>query len=83
MKEQIMERDSANEYPSPSILKSKTLILTEESCFELEQISDLLKGCGISQSGLVRMCIDQSLEDVKARLCKAVGLDDCPSFKSK
>jgi hypothetical protein len=81
MKEQTRELES--DYPSQSILQSKTLMLTEESCFELEQISDLLKSCSISQSTLVCMCIAESLEDVKIRLCKAIGLNDCPSFKSK
>lgn len=79
------DRYGREDFPSSAALQSKTLTLTEEACYELEYVSGLMKhnGYTISQSDIVRMCIAQSLEDVKLRLCKAIGLNDCPSFQSK
>lgn len=79
------DRRGREDFPSAATLQTKTLTLTEQACYELEYVSGLMKhnGYTISQSDIVRMCLAQSLEDVKMRLCKAIGLNDCPSFQSK
>lgn len=79
------QKHGREDFPSQAVLTSKTLTLTEEQGFEIEAMSGLMKhnGYSISQSDIVRMCLSHSLEDVKMRLCKAIGLDDCPSFGSK
>jgi hypothetical protein len=79
------EKQGREDFPSQNNLTSKTLTLTEQQGFEIEAMSGLMKhnGYSISQSDIVRMCLSHSLEDVKMRLCRAIGLDDCPSFHSK
>jgi hypothetical protein len=78
-------RAGEDDYPSQSRTVSKTLVLTEEQAYELENMSSLLKNGGLAatQSDIVRLCIESSLEEVKAKLCAVIGLGDCPSFRSK
>lgn len=78
-------RTSDDDYPSKNRTVSKTLVLTEEQAYELEVVSNLLKhgGLAATQSDIVRLCLEGSLEEVKAKLCAVIGLDDCPSFRSK
>lgn len=85
MKKNQIDRATRENYPSRDVLQSKTLTITEEQAYELEAMSGVLRNSGLAatQSDIVRLCLEASLEDVKMRLCKAVGLDDCPSFKSK
>lgn len=85
MKNNQTDRVSREDYPSREVLQSKTLTLTEEQAYELEFMSGMLRSSGLAatQSDIVRLCLEASLEDVKLRLCQAVGLGDCPSFKSK
>ena len=77
--------EETEDYPRKEALQSKTLTITEQQAYELETISGLLRSSGLAatQSDLVRLCLEASLEDVKLRLCRAVGLTDCPSFQSK
>lgn len=73
------------EYPSPEVLKTKSIMLSEQDIWELEYISGMLKhnGISISHSEMVRMCVRESWENVvKPRLCSIIGVDT-PSFYSK
>lgn len=78
-------RTGEDDYPSQKRTVSKTLVLTEEQAYELEAVSSLLRNGGLAatQSDIVRLCLESSLEEVKAKLCSVIGLDDCPSFRSK
>lgn len=76
---------SGDEYPSPNRLKTKSVVLTEQDCFEMEYVGGMLRSAGVdvSHSEMVRLCIRHAWEDVvKPRLCSVINAPT-PSFESK
>lgn len=59
------------------VMISKTLTITKKQAIALENASDMLKKTGLAttQSDLVRLCIDKSLNDVRDRLFAFTGID--------
>lgn len=66
-------------------LSYKNITLTNKQLFELALCSDILKtkGLSISPSSIIRMCLEQSLDNVKKKFFEMAGYSEIPLFNSK
>lgn len=79
-----LEDYARQDFPSETVLVAKSITLTEESKWEMEQIREMVRcsGIDISVSEMIRLCISDSWEaSVKPKLCQLAKIPT-PSFKS-